>query len=97
LVLKRCYGQTGTPTFRDKRTNGTNGDTHLSRRPVTAAGDKRRDRRQTGTPTLSRACGKSDLKRIVSMLTRLIQRTHTVAEDSGEYEYRVAEYEYENP
>ncbi len=41
--------------------------------------------------------GKSDLKRIVSMLTRLIQRTSTVAEDGIEYEYRVAEYEYENP
>ncbi len=27
----------------------------------------------------SNHCGKSDLKRIVSMLTRLIQRTHTVA------------------
>ena len=42
--------------------------------------------------------GKSDLKRIVSMLTRLIQRTSTVAEDGNEYEYeyREAEYEYEN-
>ena len=41
--------------------------------------------------------GKSDLKRIVSMLTRLIQRTQGVAEDAFEYEYeyRVAEYEYE--
>lgn len=41
--------------------------------------------------------GKSELKRIVSMLTRLIQRTHTVAEDAieYEYEYRDAEYEYE--
>jgi four helix bundle protein len=41
--------------------------------------------------------GKSDLKRIVSMLTRLIQRTATVSEDSVEYEYeyRDAEYEYE--
>ena len=39
--------------------------------------------------------GKSDLKRIVSMLTRLIQRTQTVAEDGIEYEYRDAEYEYE--
>ena len=39
--------------------------------------------------------GKSDLKRIVSMLT---QRTATVAEGSVEYEYeyRDAEYEYEN-
>ena len=44
--------------------------------------------------------GKSELKRIVSMLTRLIQRTQTVAEDAFEYEYeyRDAEYEYEeNP
>lgn len=41
--------------------------------------------------------GKSDLKRIVSMLSRLIQRTETVAEDQieYEYEYRFAEYEYE--
>jgi four helix bundle protein len=41
--------------------------------------------------------GKSDLKRIVSMLTRLIQRTETVSEGSieYEYEYRNAEYEYE--
>ena len=39
--------------------------------------------------------GKSDLKRIVSMLTRLIQRTEAVAEDRIEYEYRDAEYEYE--
>ncbi len=41
--------------------------------------------------------GKSDLKRIVSMLTRLIQRTQTVSEDriEYEYEYRKAEYEYE--
>jgi four helix bundle protein len=41
--------------------------------------------------------GKSDLKRIVSMLTRLIQRTGTVSEGSieYEYEYRDAEYEYE--
>ena len=33
----------------------------------------------------------------VSMLTRLIQRTETVAEDriEYEYEYRDAEYEYE--
>ncbi len=43
------------------------------------------------------------LKRIVSMLTRLIQRTQTVAEETTEYEseyeyeyeYRDAEYEYE--
>ena len=41
--------------------------------------------------------GKSDLKRVVSMLTRLIQRTESVAEGSieYEYEYRDAEYEYE--
>jgi four helix bundle protein len=41
--------------------------------------------------------GKSDLKRIVSMLTRLIQRTDMVSEGSieYEYEYRDAEYEYE--
>ena len=44
--------------------------------------------------------GKLGLIRIVSMLTRLIQRTETVAEDriEYEYEYRDAEYEYEpNP
>ena len=29
------------------------------------------------------------------MLTRLIQRTKTVAEDRTEYEYRDAEYEYD--
>ncbi len=43
--------------------------------------------------------GKSDMKRIVSMLTRMIQRTQRVAEGSieyeYEYEYRDAEYEYE--
>ncbi|MFN7626216.1 MAG: 23S rRNA-intervening sequence protein, partial [Pirellula sp.] len=41
--------------------------------------------------------GKTNLKRIVSMLTRLIQRTNTVSEGSieYEYEYRDAEYEYE--
>jgi four helix bundle protein len=39
--------------------------------------------------------GKSDLKRLVSMLTRLIQRSTPVAEDAIEYEYRDAEYEYE--
>jgi four helix bundle protein len=41
--------------------------------------------------------GKTNLKRIVSMLTRLIQRTDTVSEGSieYEYEYRDAEYEYE--
>jgi four helix bundle protein len=40
--------------------------------------------------------GKSNLKRIVSMLTRLVQRTEIVAEDriEYEYEYRDAEYEY---
>ena len=40
---------------------------------------------------------KSDLKRIVSMLPRLIQEPQTVSEDSieYEYEYRDAEYEYE--
>jgi four helix bundle protein len=42
---------------------------------------------------------KSDLKRIVSMLTRLIQRRKTVADGAIEYEYvyeyRDAEYEYE--
>ena len=41
--------------------------------------------------------GKTKLKRIVSMLTRLIQRTDSVSEDwiEYEYEYRDAEYEYE--
>ena len=39
--------------------------------------------------------GKSDLKRIESMLTRLIQRTQAVSNDQIEYEYRDAEYEYE--
>jgi four helix bundle protein len=41
--------------------------------------------------------GKASLKRIVSMLTRLIQRTETVSENQieYEYEYRDAEYEYE--
>jgi four helix bundle protein len=45
----------------------------------------------------SNRSGKSDLKRIVSMLTRLIQRTESVSEGSTEYEYeyRDAEYEYE--
>ncbi|XZE20075.1 four helix bundle protein [Pirellulaceae bacterium SH449] len=40
---------------------------------------------------------KSNLKRIVSMLTRLIQRTTGVSEDQieYEYEYRDAEYEYD--
>ncbi len=37
--------------------------------------------------------GKTNLKRIVSMLTRLIQRTDSVSEGSIEYEYRDAEYE----
>ncbi len=37
------------------------------------------------------------MKRIVSMLTRLIQRTEAFAENriEYEYEYRDAEYEYE--
>ena len=43
--------------------------------------------------------GKTDLKRIVSMFTRLVQRTETVSEDrieyEYEYEYRDAEYDYE--
>lgn len=41
--------------------------------------------------------GKTNLKRIVSMLTRLIQRSQTVSDGSieYEYEYRDAEYEYE--
>ena len=45
----------------------------------------------------SNRSGKYELKRIVSRLTRLIQRTQTVAEDAFEYEYeyRGAEYEYE--
>ena len=45
----------------------------------------------------SNRLGKSDLKRIVTMLTRLIQRTESVSEGSieYEYEYRDAEYEYE--
>ena len=38
--------------------------------------------------------GKTNLKRIVSMLTRLIQRTDSVSEGSIEYEYRAAEDEY---
>jgi four helix bundle protein len=43
------------------------------------------------------AIGKSNLKRIVSMLTRLIQRRENVAEwrIEYEYEYRDAGYEYE--
>ena len=39
--------------------------------------------------------GKSQLKRIVSMLTRLIQRTDRVVDAAIEYEYRDAEYEQE--
>ena len=39
--------------------------------------------------------GKTNLKQIVSMLTRLIQRSDSVSEESIEYEYRDAEYEYE--
>jgi hypothetical protein len=45
--------------------------------------------------------GKSELMRVVSMLTRWIQRTDRVAEEvveygyEYEYEYRDAEYEYE--
>jgi four helix bundle protein len=44
--------------------------------------------------------GKTNLRRIVSMLTRLIQRADTVSEGSNEYEYeyrppRRTEYEYE--
>jgi len=43
--------------------------------------------------------GKSVLKRIVSMLTRLLQRTEAVSEAKIEYEYkyeyRCTEYEYE--
>jgi len=39
--------------------------------------------------------GKSDLKRIVSMLTRLIQRTQTGFEDQIEYEYEYRDAEYE--
>jgi four helix bundle protein len=38
---------------------------------------------------------KNNLKRIVSMLTRLIQRAESVTEELDEYEYRDAEYEYE--
>ncbi len=38
---------------------------------------------------------KTMLKRIVSMLTRLIARADTVSESGSEYEYRGAEYEYE--
>jgi four helix bundle protein len=38
---------------------------------------------------------KIKLKRIVSMLTRLVQRSESVSEDLTEYEYRYTEYEYE--
>lgn len=41
--------------------------------------------------------GKTNLKRIVSMLTRLIQRTETVSTRSAEYEYCETEYEAEFP
>ena len=45
----------------------------------------------------SNCLGKTALKRIVSMLTRLIQRTNGVSEEriEYEYEYRCTEYEYE--
>ena len=43
----------------------------------------------------SNCLGKTALKRIVSMLTRLIQRTNGVSEERIEYEYRDAEYEYD--
>jgi four helix bundle protein len=39
--------------------------------------------------------GKTNLKRIVSMLTRLIKQTDSFSEESIEYEYRDAECEYE--
>ena len=39
--------------------------------------------------------GKTNLKRIVSMLTRLIQRTETVSENAIEYEYEYRDAEYE--
>jgi four helix bundle protein len=39
--------------------------------------------------------GRSTSKRIVAMLTPLIQRTDSVTEELIEYEYREAEYEYE--
>ena len=39
--------------------------------------------------------GKSELKRIVSMLTRLIQRTESVSEGAIEYEYEYRDAEYE--
>jgi hypothetical protein len=40
---------------------------------------------------------KGILCRSTTLLPRLIQRTATVGEDSAEYEYRDAEYEYETP
>ena len=43
----------------------------------------------------SNLCGDSDLRTIVSLLTRLIQRKTADASDAIEYEYRYAEYEYE--
>ncbi|MEM6473522.1 MAG: hypothetical protein AAF802_28440 [Planctomycetota bacterium] len=39
---------------------------------------------------------KTMLKRIVSMLTRLIGRADAVSESGSEYEYRRAEYEYDD-
>ena len=39
--------------------------------------------------------GKSQLRRIVSMLTRLIQRTDRVSQDPIEYEYEYRDAEYE--
>ena len=39
--------------------------------------------------------GKSPLRRIVSMLTRLIQRSGRVAQDAIEYEYEYRDAEYE--
>ncbi len=45
--------------------------------------------------TIRTTIGKSTLKRVVSMLTRLIQRAQSGSEKRIEYEYRGAEYEYE--
>jgi hypothetical protein len=42
-----------------------------------------------------RRVGKTILKRIVSMLTRLSQGTQTVSNGSNEYEYEYREAEYE--
>jgi hypothetical protein len=39
--------------------------------------------------------GKSHLKRMVSMLTRLIQRSESVAPDAIEYEYEYRDADYE--